>query len=56
MGRTAFDVLVKALVAAGFFFFLQTYLLKASVEVGLQWAAVAALGAGYIAWSQANRR
>jgi hypothetical protein len=56
MNRNVLDIVMMAVVAAVFFFVLQTYVLNAKLEIGLQWALVAALGAGYIAWSQQQRR
>lgn len=49
------DIAIKAVTAAVFFFVLQVFVLNASIETGLQWAAVAAIGAACIAWSQAHR-
>ena len=44
-----------AATAAAFFFILQRFALKESVEVSLLWAAFFAIAAGLLAWQQARR-
>lgn len=50
------DVATKALVAGAFFFFLQFYILKASLDTSLFWTIALGGGAGLLAWSQHTRR
>ena len=49
------DVVTKALVAAAFFFCLQLYILRASLDTSLLWMVGMGCCAGYLAWSQHTR-
>ena len=42
----------NAVLAGGFFFVLQRYGLKASVETSLLWAGCGAVAAAMVAWKQ----
>ncbi len=44
-----------AALAAVFFFVLQRYILKETVDNSILWALIMALAAGLIAWRQASK-
>lgn len=48
-------ILFHAAGAGAFFFVLQRYVLKESLESSLLWAVALAIGAGFLAWSQQRR-
>ena len=45
-------MIFHVLLAAAFFFALQHFVLKDSLQVSLVWAAVGAAGAAWLAWRQ----
>lgn len=49
------DIVVKAVVAAGFFFALEFYALKATLEMSLAWAASMGVAAAVLAYTQHRR-
>ena len=56
MSRQAWiDIATKALLAGVFFYIFQFYVLKASATSSVLWAAVMAIAAGGLSWSQWKR-
>ena len=50
------DIVVKAALAAGFFFALQFYVMKAPMDRSLVWSASMGICAAVLAWTQHRRR
>lgn len=48
-------LVLHVVLAAAFFFSLQRFMMKESLEVSLVWAAVGGIGAGVLAWTQSRR-
>ena len=55
MGGPNAKIAFHALVAGGFFFFLQRFGLHQSIETSLMWALFFAAAAGALAWTQGRR-
>lgn len=52
MGNPKVRIILHVVLAAAFFFSLQRFMMKESLETSLLWAAVGAAGAAWLAWRQ----